>query len=51
MDLPFRWSESTAWMDKFMTDDQPFLTDEAEQARLELIAKAKAQKREMEGKK
>ncbi len=50
VDLPYRWSESTAWMDKFMSDEQPFLTDEAEQARQEVIAKAKAQKQQMEGK-
>ena len=50
VDLPYRWSQSTEWMEKFMTDEQPFLTDEAEQARQEVIAKAKAQKRQMEGK-
>ncbi|MBU2548379.1 MAG: hypothetical protein KKB20_08225 [Proteobacteria bacterium] len=45
VDLPFVWSEDTTWMDKFMTDEQPFLSDEAEQVRQELLEKARAQKK------
>ena len=47
VDLPYRWSASTDWMDKFMTDEQPFLTDEAEEARQKTLAKARAQKQQM----
>ena len=44
VDLPHSWSESTLWMDKFMTDEQPFLSEDAEAARQELLKKAKEQK-------
>ena len=26
VDLPFAWSESNAWMEKFMTEEQPFIS-------------------------
>jgi len=44
VDLPYVWSENTAWMEKFMTDEQPFITEEAEIKRQELLQKAKKQK-------
>ena len=47
VDLPYRWSESTAWMDKFMSDEQPFLSPGAEQERLRRLEQARAQKRDV----
>ena len=44
VDLPYVWLESKAWMEKFMTDEQPFISDEAEAKRQELLQRAKAQK-------
>jgi hypothetical protein len=44
VDLPYVWSESKAWMEKFMTDEQPFTSDEAEDTRQEVLKKARAQK-------
>ena len=44
IDLPYAWSDSTAWMEKFMTDEQPFTSDEAEAKRQELLQKAREQK-------
>ena len=44
VDLPYVWFESKAWMEKFMTDEQPFISDEAEAKRQELLQRAKAQK-------
>jgi D-proline reductase (dithiol) PrdB len=44
IDLPYVWSESMEWMEKFMTDEQPFTTDEAETERQELLQKAREQK-------
>jgi len=44
IDLPYVWSESKKWMEKFMTDEQPFTSDEAESKRLELLQKAREQK-------
>ncbi len=44
MDLPYVWSDSTEWIEKFMTDEQPFTTDEAEAERQELLQKAREQK-------
>ena len=44
IDLPYVWSESKEWMEKFMTDEQPFTSDEAESKRLELLEKAREQK-------
>ena len=44
IDLPYVWSESKEWMEKFMTDEQPFTSDEAEAKRLELLEKAREQK-------
>ena len=44
VDLPYVWSESKAWMEKFMTDEQPFTSEEAEAKRQELLQKAREQK-------
>jgi hypothetical protein len=44
VDLPYVWSESRAWMEKFMTDEQPFISEEAEAHRQELLRKAREQK-------
>jgi D-proline reductase (dithiol) PrdB len=44
IDLPYVWSESREWMEKFMTDEQPFTTDKAEIERQELLQKAREQK-------
>ena len=44
VDLPYVWSESKAWMEKFMTDEQPFISDEAESRRQELLQIAREQK-------
>ncbi len=44
VDLPYEWSESREWMRKFMTDEQPFISEDAEARRQELLAKAREQK-------
>ena len=44
IDLPHEWSESREWMRKFMTDEQPFISDDTEARRQELLAKAREQK-------
>jgi hypothetical protein len=44
VDLPFVWSEGTLWMKKFMTADQPFLSEEAEARRQEELKRAREQK-------
>ncbi len=44
IDLPYVWSESKAWMEKFMTDEQPFTSEAAEIKRQELLQKAREQK-------
>jgi hypothetical protein len=44
VDLPHVWSESNAWMEKFMTDEQPFQSEEEEAWRQELLKKAREQK-------
>lgn len=44
VDLPYVWSESKAWMEKFMTDEQPFTSEETEVRRQELLKKAREQK-------
>jgi hypothetical protein len=44
VDLPYAWSESTRWMKKFMTDEQPFISEEAEAKRQEELKKAREQK-------
>jgi hypothetical protein len=44
VDLPHVWSDSTAWIEDFMTDKQPFISDEAETRRQELLQKARQQK-------
>ena len=44
VDLPYLWSESNLWMKKFMTAEQPFLSEEAEARRQEALKKARVQK-------
>ncbi len=44
VDLPYVWSDSKEWMEKFMTDEQPFISEEAEAKRQELLQKAREQK-------
>ncbi len=44
VDLPYVWSESNVWMEKFMTDEQPFTSEEAEVTRQEMLQKAREQK-------
>ena len=44
VDLPYVWSESTLWVNKFMTADQPFLSEEAEARRQEELQRAREQK-------
>jgi hypothetical protein len=44
IDLPHEWSESREWMRKFMTDEQPFISDDTEARRQELLTKAREQK-------
>jgi len=44
VDLPYVWSEGKAWMEKFMTAEQPFISDEAEAKRQELLKIAREQK-------
>ena len=44
VDLPYSWSDSRLWMEKFMTDEQPFVSEEAEARRQELLEKARKQK-------
>jgi len=44
VDLPYVWSESKAWMEKFMTAEQPFTSNETEARRQESLQKAREQK-------
>ena len=44
VDLPYVWSDSKAWIEDFMTDKQPFISEEAETKRQELVQKARQQK-------
>ena len=44
VDLPYVWSENNLWIEKFMTDEQPFLTEEAEARRQEELKRAREQK-------
>jgi len=44
LDLPYTWSDSREWMQKFMTDDQPFISEDAETKRQNLLEKAREQK-------
>jgi len=44
IDLPYVWSDSREWIAKFMTDEQPFISDDAEARRQELLKKAREQK-------
>jgi D-proline reductase (dithiol) PrdB len=44
VDLPYAWSDSREWMEKFMTDEQPFISEDAEVKRQELLKNAREQK-------
>lgn len=44
VDLPYTWSDSREWMEKFMTDEQPFISEDAEAKRQDLLQKAREQK-------
>ncbi len=44
VELPYTWSDSREWMEKFMTDEQPFVSEDAEAKRQELLQKAREQK-------
>ena len=44
VDLPYVWSDSKAWIEDFMTGKQPFISEEAETRRQELLQKARQQK-------
>ena len=44
VDLPYTWSDSREWIEKFMTDEQPFISEDAEAKRQDLLKKAREQK-------
>lgn len=44
VDLPYTWSDNRVWMKKFMTDEQPFISEDAEAKRQDLLKKAREQK-------
>jgi D-proline reductase (dithiol) PrdB len=44
VDLPDVWSDSKAWIDNFMTAKQPFISEQTETKRQELVQKARQQK-------
>jgi len=44
VDLPYSWSDSRKWIEKFMTDEQPFISEDAEAKRQELLQNAREQK-------
>ena len=44
VDLPYVWSDSTAWIKDFMTDKQPFISEDTEAKRQETLEKARQQK-------
>ena len=44
VDLPYTWSDSRVWIEKFMTDEQPFISEDAEAKRQDLLKKAREQK-------
>jgi len=44
VDLPYTWSDSREWMEKFMTDEQPFISEDAEARRQDLLQKSREQK-------
>jgi hypothetical protein len=44
LETPHVWSESRDWMRLIFTDDQPFLSEEAEQRRQRELAEARAQR-------
>ncbi|MBL6979248.1 MAG: hypothetical protein ISR61_09875 [Desulfobacteraceae bacterium] len=44
VDLPYTWSDSRVWIEKFMTDEQPFISEDAEARRQDMLKKAREQK-------
>lgn len=48
VDLPYTWSDSREWIGKFMTDEQPFISEDAEVLRQESLQKAREQKNSAE---
>jgi D-proline reductase (dithiol) PrdB len=44
VELPYTWSDSREWIVKFMTDEQPFISEDAEDKRQDLLKKAREQK-------
>jgi len=44
VDLPDVWSDNKAWIENFMTAKQPFISEETETKRQELVQKARQQK-------
>jgi len=44
IDLPYTWTDTREWMEKFMTDEQPFISEDAEVRRQDLLKKAREQK-------
>jgi hypothetical protein len=44
VDLPYSWSDDDSWIRKFMTEEQPFISEEAEAKRQEGLKKARSQK-------
>ena len=44
VDPPYSWSDSREWMEKFMTDEHPFISEDAEAKRQELLQNAREQK-------
>jgi D-proline reductase (dithiol) PrdB len=44
VDLSYSWSDSHEWMEKFMTDEQPFISEDAEARRQERLQTAREQK-------
>lgn len=44
VDLPYTWSDSQEWMKKFMTAEQPFISENAEAKRQDSLQKARKQK-------
>jgi D-proline reductase (dithiol) PrdB len=50
VDLPYVWSGNSDWMKKFMSDEQPFISEDAEAKRQEMLIKAREQKARQAGK-
>jgi len=44
VDLPYSWSDSREWIERFMTEEQPFISEDAEAKRQELLQNAREQK-------